>query len=80
MNSLMYNMKRFSLCTMMLAAFISATAGTKQLFDNGWKFTHAGKTISVDLPHDWAISYASDPTAEATNGTDGGWYPGGKGE
>ncbi|MBO4895423.1 MAG: DUF4982 domain-containing protein [Prevotella sp.] len=80
MNSLIYNIKLFYLCTMMLAAFISATAGTKQLFDNGWKFTHAGKTISVDLPHDWAISYASDPTAEATNGTDGGWYPGGKGE
>ena len=52
----------------------------RTLFDNGWKFTHEGKTISVDLPHDWAISYASDPTAEATNGTDGGWYPGGKGE
>ena len=80
MNSIIYNMKRFYLCTMMLAAFISASAGTKQLFDNGWKFTHAGKTISVDLPHDWAISYASDPTAEATNGTDGGWFPGGKGE
>ena len=74
------NMKHFYLCTMMLAAFVSATAQTKQLFDNGWKFTHEGKTISVDLPHDWAISYASDPTAEATNGTDGGWYPGGKGE
>ena len=80
MNVTISHMKRFYLCTMMLAAFISATAGTKQLFDNGWKFTHAGKTISVDLPHDWAISYASDPTAEATNGTDGGWYPGGKGE
>ena len=74
------NMKHLYLCTMMLAAFVSATAQTKQLFDNGWKFTHEGKSISVDLPHDWAISYASDPTAEATNGTDGGWYPGGKGE
>ena len=74
------NMKHFYLCTMMLAAFVSATAQTKQLFDNGWKFTHEGKSISVDLPHGWAISYASDPTAEATNGTDGGWYPGGKGE
>ena len=73
-------MKRLYLCTMMLAAFISASAQTKQLFDNGWKFTHEGKTVSVDLPHDWAISYASDPTAEANNGTDGGWYPGGKGE
>ena len=46
------NMKHFYLCTMMLAAFVSATAQTKQLFDNGWKFTHEGKTVSVDLPHD----------------------------
>ena len=49
-----------SLCLMTLGA----SAQTSQLFDNGWKFTHEGKTISVDLPHDWAISYASDPTAE----------------
>ena len=62
-----------------LLAF-GASAQTQQLFDDGWQFTHDGKTINVDLPHDWAISYASDPTAEATNGTDGGWYPGGKGE
>ena len=41
-------MKRLYLCTMMLAAFISASAQTKQLFDNGWKFTHEGKTVSVD--------------------------------
>ena len=54
-------------------------AQTRQLFDNGWKFTREGKTISVDLPHDWAISYAPDP-ATGTTGTDGGWYPGGKGE
>ena len=73
------NMKHLYLCTMMLAAFVSATAQTKQLFDNGWKFTHEGKSISVDLPHDWAIYYASDP-ATGASGTDGGWYPGGKGE
>ena len=51
----------------------------RQLFDNGWQFTHDGKTINVDLPHDWAIAYAPDPTT-GTSGTDGGWYPGGKGE
>ena len=52
---------------------------THQLFDFGWQFTHDGKTINVDLPHDWAISYAPDP-ATGASGTDGGWYPGGKGE
>ena len=57
-----------------------ATAQTqRQLFDNDWQFTHNGKTINVDLPHDWAISYAPDPVTGAS-GTDGGWYPGGKGE
>ncbi len=40
-------MKHLYLCTMMLAAFVSATAQTKQLFDNGWKFTHEGKSIST---------------------------------
>ena len=57
-----------------------ASAQTKwQLFDDGWLFTHDGKTINVDLPHDWAIAYAPDPVTGAS-GTDGGWYPGGKGE
>ena len=57
-----------------------ASAQTQwQLFDDGWLFTHDGKTINVDLPHDWAIAYAPNPATGAT-GTDGGWYPGGKGE
>ena len=51
----------------------------QQLFDDGWQFTHDGKTINVDLPHDWAIAYAPNP-ATGASGTDGGWYPGGKGE
>lgn len=49
------------------------------LFDDGWMFTHDGKTISVTLPHDWAIAYAPAPQT-GTTGTDGGWFPGGKGE
>ena len=72
-------MKHLSLSTIMLAAFVGASAQTKQLFNNDWQFTHEGKTMNVDLPHDWAISYAPDP-ATGASGTDGGWYPGGKGE
>ena len=72
-------MKRFFLCTMMLVAFICASAQTNQLFDDGWQFTHNGKTISVDLPHDWDIFTAPDPEKGAT-GTGGGWYAAGKGE
>ena len=72
-------MKHLSLSTIMLAAFACASAQTKQLFNNDWQFTLEGKTMNVDLPHDWAISYAPDP-ATGASGTDGGWYPGGKGE
>ena len=71
-------MKRILL--ILASLFALQMQAQRTLFDDGWQFTHDGKTINVDLPHDWAISYASDPTAKATNGTDGGWYPGGKGE
>ena len=54
-------------------------AQKQSLFDSGWQFTRNGKTITVDLPHDWDIYEAPDPSTSAT-GTDGGWYPGGKGE
>ena len=49
-------MKHLFLSTIMLAAFSCASAQTKQLFNNDWQFTLEGKTINVDLPHDWAIS------------------------
>ena len=58
---------------------MSAEAQNRQLFDSGWEFTYEGKTITVDLPHDWDIYEAPDPATGAT-GTGGGWYPGGKGE
>lgn len=54
-------------------------AQTRVLFDSDWKFTRNGKTVKVDLPHDWDIYEAPDPASGAT-GTGGGWYPGGKGE
>lgn len=57
----------------------SQPATTRQLFDNGWQFTRDGKTITVDLPHDWDIYDAPDPETGAT-GTGGGWFHGGKGE
>ena len=64
---------------MVLCAWIGTMAQTKQLFDNGWQFTHNGKTTTVDLPHDWDIFTVSDPETGAT-GTGGGWYHAGKGE
>lgn len=54
-------------------------AQTNQLFDDGWQFLQNGKTVSVNLPHDWDIYTAPDAPKGAT-GTDGGWYQGGKGE
>ena len=56
-----------------------ANAQTQSLFDSGWQFTREGKTINVNLPHDWDIYEAPNPATGAT-GTGGGWYPGGKGE
>ena len=56
-----------------------ATQTNKTLFDSSWQFTQQGKTITVDLPHDWDIYTASDPSTGAT-GTGGGWFQGGKGE
>lgn len=56
--------KRFSLSllTMAIAAVMTTvSARTRQLFDSGWQFTRNGKTIAVNLPHDWDIY---DPHAE----------------
>ena len=58
---------------------MSAMAQTRLLFDSGWEFTRNGKTVKVDLPHDWDIYEAPDPATGATK-EGGGWYPGGKGE
>lgn len=75
-------MKRFSLSllTMAIAAVMTTvSAHTRQLFDSGWQFTRNGKTIAVDLPHDWDIYEAPDPSSGAT-GTGGGWFQGGVAE
>ena len=72
-------MKFFVVISMMLCAWDFAKAQTKTLFDSGWEFTRNGKTVNVDLPHDWDIYEAPDPATGATK-EGGGWYPGGKGE
>ena len=71
--------KLFPLATMMLCAWSGAIAQTNQLFDDGWQFIRNGKTVTVDLPHDWDIYDAPDPATGET-GTGGGWFHGGKGE
>ena len=40
---------------------ISGTAQTRQLFDDNWQFLRNGKTMQVNLPHDWDIYDAPDP-------------------
>ena len=53
-----------------LFAFLFSTglaAQTSQtLFDDGWTFSQDGKTISVNLPHDWDIYTAPNPESGAT--------------
>jgi len=65
---------------MLVIAAVTASAQTKrQLFDFGWQFTHNGKTVNVDLPHDWDI-FEGPNSGKGTTGTGGGWFEAGKGE
>ena len=64
-------------CALLLTTGLGAQ--TRQLFDFGWQFTHNGKTINVDLPHDWDI-YTKPNSGKGATGTGGGWYEAGKGE
>jgi beta-galactosidase len=81
--SILYNKKKHMKSIITLFAFLFSTglaAQTNQtLFDDGWTFSQDGKTISVNLPHDWDIYTAPNPESGAT-GTGGGWYAAGKGE
>ena len=65
---------------LLMLGIVVAKADTRSvLFDAGWQFTQNGKTVTVDLPHDWDI-YAGPDAKSGATGTGGGWYPGGKGE
>ena len=72
-------MKRILLFSMMLWTIVNATAQDRQLFDDNWQFTRNGKTIHVNLPHDWDI-YEGPNSGKGATGTGGGWFEGGKGE
>ena len=66
--------------SLMLIMAATASAQTKrQLFDFSWQFTHNGKTINVDLPHDWDI-FEGPNSGHGATGTGGGWFEAGKGE
>ena len=64
----------------LLITMVTVSAQTKrQLFDFGWQFTHNGKTVNVDLPHDWDI-FEGPNSGKGATGTGGGWFEAGKGE
>lgn len=72
--------KKMVTMMMLVIAAVTASAQTKQqLFDFGWQFTHNGKTVTVDLPHDWDI-YEGPVSGKGITGTGGGWFQAGKGE
>ena len=72
-------MRRLAIFIALLLMTGLAAQTRQTLFDDGWTFTRDGKTINVDLPHDWDIYTRPDPATGAT-GTGGGWYAGGRGE
>ena len=74
-------MKPFaSLCALLITTSIVAQT-QETLFDDNWTFSQDGKTISVNLPHDWDIYIGPDPATGTTGtGTGGGWFKGGTGE
>ena len=72
-------MKKYMLLSICLMTVLGTMAENRQLFDFDWTFTHNGKTVSVNLPHDWDI-YAGPDAGKGATGTGGGWFEGGKGE
>ena len=67
--------KRFlllSICLLTTLGMMAKGNGSRQLFDFGWTFTQNGKTVSVDLPHDWDI-YDGPHSGKGATGTGGGW-------
>ena len=72
-------MKRIITMAIALCAWMGMNGQTRTLFDSGWTFTHNGKTVSVDLPHDWDI-YNGPNAGKGATGTGGGWFEGGKSE
>ena len=72
------NMKRLLLFSLALCVCMCTMSQRHQLFDSDWHFTRNGKTVIVNLPHDWDIYEGPDPATGATK-EGGGWFPGGRG-
>jgi len=79
LNDMMKKCVLLSICLMTtLGLFAKGNVG-RQLMDFGWQFVQNGKSMNVDLPHDWDI-HAGPSSGKGATGTGGGWYPGGCGE
>ena len=72
-------MKKLIVFLTALCSWTVAHAQRQTLFDDNWQFTRNGKTINVNLPHDWDVYDGPNPATGATK-EGGGWFPGGKGE
>ena len=46
----------------------AAAARTVESFNDGWELTKDGKTVAVQVPHDWAIAGPFDPKGESGTG------------
>lgn len=68
-----------TLSILIISALNGLAQNSRTLMDSGWEFTKDGKTIAVDLPHDWDI-YTGPFSGKGATGTGGGWFEGGKGE
>ena len=68
-----------TLSILIISALNGFAQNSRTLMDSGWEFTKDGKTIAVDLPHDWDI-YTGPFSGKGATGTGGGWFEGGKGE
>ena len=44
-----------SICLMTTLGMFAKGNVTRQLMDFGWQFVQNGKSVNVDLPHDWDI-------------------------
>ena len=80
-NFIMMTKKSLLLAICLTTALCAMAKGNEnqQLMDFGWQFIQNGKTVTVDLPHDWDI-YVGPNSGKGATGTGGGWFEGGKGE
>lgn len=73
------NMKLFLTFALLIWGTMTTMAQLKVLFDDNWQFSRNGKTVNVNLPHDWDIYEGPNPATGATK-EGGGWFAGGKGD